>query len=401
MTMALRWFAAAWLVTMCVPARALAQDPDTPPPGTAVFGPVRITPSLMLKDMGIDNNVFNESVDPKSDFTFTLTPRADIVFRARRLKLGYTSVVDYVYFKTYDDEGGVNSSGSARMDLDLGRLRPYAMIRGVRTKARLNAEVDARAHHRDSTYGAGLALLIASRTRLVTNASRTQVAFDEGEAFRGVNLGAAFDGQRDTVDGGIGIELTPLTSLTILVTRETQRFDLSPDRDADSWRVAPTLTFSNDGPLTGNATIGYRHFHTRSAATPDYSGLTSALNVGATFYGRHQLLAVANRDVQYSYDESTDYYVGTTLGLTWTSPLVGRIDARATTTRSVMDYRTVAAAAGRDTQLVYGAGIGYRVTPHARVGVNAEWTRRESDRTDLRGFRNHRLFAGLTWGMQL
>jgi len=399
MTIARQLGLAALVVSFAaIPGRAAAQDQDTPPPGTAVFGPLRITPGLVVKDMGVDNNVFNEPVDPKTDFTFTVVPRADITLRARRLKVGYTSTVEYVYYRTYDSEGGVNSSGVARLDADLGRLRPYATVSGLDTKARANAEVDERARHHDLTYGAGLSLLVASRTRLVVNGSRTSIDYDPGEAFRGEDLRASFNGERTGVDAGLGFTLTPLTSLTVLVTREQQIFDLSPDRDSESWRIAPTITFSNDGPLTGSATVGYRRFHTKSPATPDYTGLTSAVSIGATIYGRHQLQATANRDVQYSYESDTDYYLGTTLGLTWTSLVVGHFDARATATRQVMDYRTVSADAGRDTALIYGAGVGYRITTHARVGVNVEWSRRDSDRSADREFRNHRLFAGLTWG---
>ena len=51
------------------------------------FGPVGINPSLAMRDVGVDNNVFHDDVDPKSDFTFTVTPRADVLFSPRRLHL--------------------------------------------------------------------------------------------------------------------------------------------------------------------------------------------------------------------------------------------------------------------------------------------------------------------------
>ncbi len=89
------------------------QDPV--PPGTISLGPVRITPALNINDMGVDNNVFNEPVDPKSDFTVTISPRADVVFRVRRLTLKYTTATDYVYFHKYRTERGTNTSSSARM----------------------------------------------------------------------------------------------------------------------------------------------------------------------------------------------------------------------------------------------------------------------------------------------
>ncbi len=88
----------AWALTSSAPAWA-GQDPV--PPGTVMMGPIRITPTLKVSDMGVDNNVFNEAVDPKSDFTVTISPRADVQFRMRRLNLKYSTAAEYVYFHKY------------------------------------------------------------------------------------------------------------------------------------------------------------------------------------------------------------------------------------------------------------------------------------------------------------
>jgi hypothetical protein len=78
--------------------------------------------------------------------------------------------------------------------------------------------------------------------------------------------------------------------------------------------------------------------------------------------------------------------------------LKGPFDVRATGTRTLMDYRTVSPSHDPDRMLTYGGGIGFRLPGHARLGVNTDWTRRTSDRASERSYRNHRIFAGLTWG---
>ena len=390
------------LLTACLaitPRVAFAQTPDdTPPPGTAVLGPVRLRPSVVLRDMGVDNNVFNEAEDPKSDFTFTIAPRIDVAFRARRLRLTLGAVTDFVYFKKYESERSTNASADTRLEFDLGRLRPYVSARGVDTRSRLNTEVDTRARHHDVTYGTGVSFAVASRTHLLFNAATTGVEYDESAEFRGEDLKSSFDGRRHTLDGGFAMDLTPITRFSVLVAREEQRFDLSPDRDSNTWRITPGLSFSPTGLVTGSASVGYRHFHPLSASLPDYSGLVSAVSVGATIYGRHQVQGLLNRDVQYSYDEATDYYLGTTFGLTWTMLVRGPIDVRGTGTRSVMDYRNVSEPTGRDVMNTYGGGIGYRFGSRARAGFNVDWSRRDSDSSAERRYRNHRYFFGLTWG---
>jgi hypothetical protein len=111
-----RYAALTFLCATVTPGAALAQQTpseEPPPPGTMVFGPVTLTPSLSIKDAGVDDNVFNDPVDPKSDFTFTIVPRANVGFRARRLRLTYQTTADYVYYNTYDSERGTNVSSDA------------------------------------------------------------------------------------------------------------------------------------------------------------------------------------------------------------------------------------------------------------------------------------------------
>jgi hypothetical protein len=243
------------------------------------------------------------------------------------------------------------------------------------------------------------------------NGTQGRVAYEAGSEFRGVDLRQSFNGRRRAVDGGLAIALTPLTTFTMSVAREEQRFERVPDRDSNSWRISPTFTFSPAGLLTGSATVGYRRFHPLSPTLPDYSGIVSAMTVGATIYGRNLVQGVFNRDVQYSYDLATDYYVGTGGALTWTLSVVGPIDVRATAGRFRMNYRSDGGSstgltaggeqAGLDQTTSYGGGIGYRFGQRARLGLNVDWSRRASDRSVDRAYRNHRIFAGLTWGTTL
>ena len=381
------------------PAVVSAQqgEPEHLPPGAIVYGPLTLAPSLVIKDIGVDDNVFNEAVDPKSDFTLTLTPRTSVGFRARRLRLTYVTAVDYVYYETYASERGTNVTSEVRVDVDLGRLRPYASLAGANTRNRLNTEVDARARHHDQSYTAGLTLRVASRTNVLLNARRGRIEYQPDATFRGISLQDSFNGRMERIEGGLGIDVTPITTFSVVAQREQQRFDLSPSRNSNSWRVSPTLTFSPTGLLTGTASFGYRHFDAVDPL-PDYSGFVASATIGATIYGRHQVQATYLRDVQYSYDPSTPYFVANGGGVTWTTIVAGPFDVRGTVGRNLMQYRGEVGGAGTDTSTTYGGGIGYRFSEHARLGVNAEWVERNSARSPDREYRNRRIFASLTWG---
>src|SRR6185503_15724541 len=101
------------------------------------------------------------------------------------------------------------------------------------------------------------------------------------------------------------------TGVNLVVSQEWQHFDLSPERDSDSLRITPTVTFSPGGLLNGSASIGYRRFNGRSADLPDFSGLVAVVNIGATIVGRHRLETSFARDLRYSYEDATPYYLST------------------------------------------------------------------------------------------
>jgi hypothetical protein len=394
---------AATIIATLLAAPAIAQtqassNPDPVESAVVRLGPVGINPSLAVRDIGVDNNVFHESDNPKSDFTFTVTPKAEVLFSPRRVHLTFSTAVDYVYFETYDSERGTNQTSEVKANLDFGRLQPFVSMSGANTRERYNSEVDVRARHRDRTYSGGAALKLASRTTLSGTLRRTTTDFEEGSVFRGEDLAVAFNNRLDGVDGSLGMQLTPFTSISLVVSQEWQRFDLAPDRDSDTMRITPTLTFSPGGLLNGSAAIGYRRFDGRSAELPDYSGLVAVVNVGVTILGRHRLDTSFARDVRYSYEETTPYYLSTGGTATLTTQVSGPFDVRVTGTHQVLDYSQSNSGTPDDTYTSYGAGVGYKIRQRLRVGLNFERAHRDSEVATDRAFRNNRVFATLTWG---
>ena len=396
--------AALVLLLTTIQGVAVAQTPGADPLETATIrvGPFGINPTLAVRELGVDNNVFNDSTNPKSDFTFTLTPRAEVLFRPRRFRITYISAVDYVYYQKYTSERGTNQSSQVKVEVDLGRLKPFVTAGGASTRERYNQEIDARARHNDRTYGGGVALQVASRTTLTAAVRRTTTDFEQGSIFRGEDLARAFNSRLDAFDGTFGLQLTPITSFSLVVTEERQRFDMSPERDSDTTRVTPTLTFSPGGLLNGSAAIGYRHFNGRSPSLPDYSGLVAVVNVGATISGRHRLDTTFGRDLRYSYDEATPYYLTTGGTVILTTEIAGPVDVKVTGTRQNLDYSHstgVSLRPANDSYTSYGGGVGYRIRQRVRLGINADWSHRKSDRAADRAFRNHRIFGTVTWGI--
>jgi hypothetical protein len=394
------------LVAVAAVAPAGAQTASDPDSATIRLGPLGITPSLMLREIGRDENVFNEPQNPKSDFTFTVEPRADLIFSPRGLKVTFTTASQYVYYRKYTSERSTNSSGGARIDFLLARFQPYVLASGKNTRERLNHEVDERARHHERVLGGGLNIKIGTRLTVGAAARTTRLTFDEdANDFRGEDLARSFNNTNDLLDASVGLKLTPFTQLTVTGSHEDQRFPLAPERDARSIRVTPTFSFSPEAVLSGSVSVGYRRFMPRTSALEPFTGVVAAATIGSTLWNRHRVELVFGRDLRYSYESDTPYYLATGGTVTVTTQLVGPFDVRATGTRQLLEYRSNQttmreANPGDDTATSYGFGAGYRIRERLRLGINAEWFRRQSDLATDREYRNRRIFASLTWGNQ-
>lgn len=382
-----------------VAAQAQVQNAEERP--TLKIGPLEFRPRLLFSNIGVDNNVFNEAGEPKSDFTFTATPDLEVSVRPGRLRLAYTTGSDFVYFKKYKSERSVNRRLAGRADLDLTYLTPFASFSAARTSARPNSEIDVRASHSPRVYTAGTTVKLASRTSLVFTATRSSEDYaDDLEPFRGVDLARVLDSKTTGYETGLSIQLTPLTTLSLGVSREAQRFARSPVRDSDSLRIAPTLTISPLGLLTGTASVGYRRFNGLDPLLPDFAGVIANGTLEIMFAERYRLATAFIRDLRYSYEEANPYYVVSGGRATITAETYGPLDIRILGGLEALKYRTLAGvdSAGTDRQIVYGGGIGYRFTERVRAAIDVEASRRRSDRDAAREFKNHRIVGSLNWG---
>lgn len=393
-----RLVCAAAMVTALGPVPSAGQDPEERP--TVKIGPLELRPRLLFSNIGIDTNVFNEATDPKSDFTATVTPDLGVSMHPGRLTVASTTGSEFVYFKKYTGERSVNRNFSGRADFDLTYLRPFASISAARTSARPNSEIDVRARRSSRAYSAGTSVKIASRTSLVFTARRSSEKYADGLEFRGVDLATVLDSETTGYETALSIELTPLTTFSVGVSKEDHRFPRSPIRDSDSLRVAPTLTISPLGLLTGTVSVGYRRFDGLDPSLPDYTGVIANGTLGILIAERYRLATAFTRDVRYSYEQANPYYVVTGGRATLTAQTYGPLDIRLLGGREALRYRALAGVdpAGSDRQIIYGGGIGYRLTGRVRLAVEAEASRRKSDRDQTREYKNHRIVGLLNWG---
>ena len=366
------------------------------------FGPLGLSPTVTITNFGIDSNVFNDAANPQSDFTLTATPRVLGRLRSGRLLVSGALATGLVYYQKFDDERSIDYATDGRADLDLGWFKPYASAQRMDTKDRLNGELDLRAPRISTNVAAGARVLATPRTGFRMEARRASVTFDEASIVDGVPLSETLNSDTTTFEGGLELYLTPLTTLTLTASRQEDRFDQSPERNADSYRVMPTVKFEAPAVIQGSIGVGYRRFDGLAAEMPDFSGVVFQGALSRVLVERTKLDVAVFRDVQYSFEVAEPYYLTTGVRFTVTQQLGEPFDLRGTVSRDRLAYRSQVrdgstADERQDRLNLFSVGAGYRFLPTLRVGLDLEYARRLSDRAD-RKYDRVRLLGSAAYG---
>lgn len=381
---------AGLLAMLCVKTAFAQQTTPVDPVADApirlgVFG---IGPKVSLNNFGWDNNVFNEAVDPKGDFTFTVAPAADLWMRTGQGLLTVEGSLDLVYYAEYANQRAVNNHLSGLYEYRFTRIRPLISFAVADVKDRPGFEIDARVRHYDDTLTAGADFRVASKTFFELAYRHQTTVYDDGQVYNGQDLKQTLDRELDAVDGTIRHRLTSQTTLIFRASSEQERFDYATERNSNSGRGSIGVELGSLALIRGKAAIGFRSLAAADGGTiPTYSGLTSEIDVSYTAPSQTRITAKVPRDIQYSYDPVTPYYVQTGIELTLTQRITGRWDFQALGARDRLDYQSSVDPTAERIDHVnrVGGGIGYQIAPQTRMSFDVQNSHRQSEqRTDYR-----------------
>lgn len=387
------------LLLLAAPASGLAQEAPDPSANAPIrFGPLALKPSLALTNLGFDTNVFNQpdQMAPKRDFTMTLTPQSDAWLRLGRVWVNGTVREDLVYYETYASERAANGAYRGAVLLPLNRLTVNAGASYLNTRDRPGYEIDARSQRVETGFNASIEVRPFPKVFVGVRGDRTKVDFDKAAVFLGNNLRYELNRAQTTSAATLRYTLTPLTTLTFDVAKESDRFDFSSLRDSDSTKITGGVKLDPFALIKGSASFGYRDFRPSSPGVTAYRGAVGAVDLSYVARGSTKVGVEGTRDVQYSYDIDQPYYVlSGVIGslaqqVSSRADLVGRIGVQR------LDYRDrtgvmVSASDRTDYVHMYGGGVGYRLSRTIRVGVDLDRQLRTSrDAT--------RRYSGLRFG---
>ena len=368
-------------------------------------GPFYITPAFLLKEAGVDNNVFNQAGDPKSDFTMTVTPQADVaVTFARRGLLKATVGTDLVYYATYDTERSIDPALRARGEFYAHRLTLFAEGSYLNTRQRPNYEIDVRSRHLENDAQAGFDLRLTPKVSFELAGKRAITEYDADAVFDGTSLQQTLN--RETT-GGVGTvryKLSGLTTFALRFDRLEDVFTYSPERDSHSYRITPGVVFKPRALISGSAWVGYRKFTPEHPdVLPPFSGIVADLGLSYTLLGATTFGVSYHRDLTYSYDVNNPFFVDNSVGLSIRRALGGRLDTIVSADRHVYEYEQLLTLPAvpfdrADTTWVYGANVGYRVRRDMRIGFGGKYYQRDSNAVRFVEYDGLRFGATVNYG---
>jgi len=366
------------------------------------IGPLALTPSIAVTDVGIDSNVFNEWDNPKSDFTTTIRTQADAWLRLGRTRLSGRGTLWYQYFGQYASERALNTDDMLRFDLPLTRFTPWVSGSYLDVRDRPGYEIDARARRNERAPSAGIDFHLSRKTIIGVSAKQTTIRYASDEVYLGTQLSTAFNRDVTTIGGSVRYRLTPLTTIVFQAENETQRFQYSKVRDANGLRLLPGVEFNPFALVSGRAYVGYRRLDFVSPVMPDFTGLVASIDLSYTLLGATRFAVGASRDVQYSFEARVPYYVLTGGVASISQHLFGNWDVTARAGTQRLAYQSLGSTLPpgsnwTDTVNQFGGGIGYRLGRDLRVGLNVDQYRRRSVFYQ-REYKSLRIGTSVTYG---
>ena len=382
---------------------AMAQAQTNTNPSRFVLGSLGWTPTLTLRDAGVDSNVFNSpsTESPKEDVTGSLTPSVDSMLTLGVMQLATQGRADFVYFERYTNERAINGRIAGRMQFPTTRVHPVLTGSWERAKERTSNEIDIRAPRREMAYSVGLGAQITPGSSLTVTGGLSDLRYDEGTKFQGIDLATRLNRQTKTANATFRGTLTPFTKFVVALDGGRDEFTAAASHDSDNLRGFAGLEFAADAIIRGRAGFGYHKMLPRgSDLSLNYSGWTSQADLSYTLLGRTRFTGRTSHDTSYSGLENRPYFVSTIGGLEVTHNLVGPIDLELRGSREKLDYTATPTGlpARREFADTLGGGLIIRMSMQTRIGFYYDdQQRRSSDGPQSEYSRRH-MYTSVTYG---
>jgi hypothetical protein len=386
---------------------AAAQDAVDPVDTARIhLGPLGLTPSASLTQVGIDTNVFNDPVNPTRDYTSVFQPQLQSWLRLGRGRLSLDGSMTGRYFQKYSYLRSVDPGGSAQLDVRGNRIGFLVSAGMRRMTARPNSEIDLRARQTTRTLRAGVDVRVGGSTYLGVEARENTIDFADGDVVAGSSLRGQLARRERIASAFLRRELTDATTVFVQMDRQEDAFQFAIERNATRLRVTPGVELKPTAVIDGRAVVGYQRIEQKAFGTGPDGGIVASVDLSYTLRDRTRFTVIGLHDLAYSYQPAQPFYVvrGVSGSITQALSTAWAVTGRAG--RQWMDYDRgrnpvgTSLLGGVDTVRTYGASVAYRLSDYTQVGVNADYQSRVSGQLSRPGYEGVRAGAFITYGIR-
>ena len=344
------------------------------------FGSVFVRPTLTLDNVGVDTNVFNVTTGAQSDVTGTMLPRVETwsVF-GRRGVLAVDGATGLVYFKTFASERSVDPAVRAQAQYVFAHLTVLGAASYTNSHQRSNNDLDARVRRTGKEIGLGVRLVFSPKLGVDLSVRSTRNEYDRDRVVFGTNLSQSLDGGDRILALAVRNQLTPKTTFVLRGETHRSRFDTATVKNGDTVRLTTGLELSPRALISGTADLGVMFFNPVNAAVPAYTGMVAKFSIDSNVLDGTRLGLTWDRDLSYSYESATPYYLIKGIGGSIRRQLIRDTDVIVSGNRTAYEYQSligVSGASRQDVTTTWSMDFGYRVNRDMRVGFAvAKWQR--------------------------
>jgi hypothetical protein len=393
------------LLVLCAPM-SYAQTADPRESARTHLGPVYITPSLAIDELGLDTNVFNNATE-LSDFTFTVLPGAQLAvpFGSRGVVTAST-FAEFIYYNRYSSERSVNPDIKLRGEFSFNRVTLFLSPSYINSRGRPSLEIDARLRHSSTDVSGGGIVRMSQRLSIEAGGGVSRLSYDEGSIFDTVSLRETLNRRTQSSWLAIHHEITPLTTASVRATYSIENFDDLPVRNATSIAVLPRLAFKPLALISGSAAVGVRHFQPESPEIPEFTGVVAHVSLSYSLRGFTRFRFTGDRELSFSYWPLTPYYVTNQYGVGVDRHLGGRFEVTSGVDWQQNTYTVLGSVEPLPPQppvdrlTTWSLGAGYRMARSRRVGFDVTYRRRDTNAPRFIPYSGLRLMWSVDSGVQ-
>lgn len=343
---------------------------------TVRAGPLYLRPSFRLERLGMETNVFSHP-EPQRDFVVSVAPRVEawLPFQ-RRAVVSTTFTAGADWYAEHAGERSFNPEVRSRIDLPWRRVTLSAGGGWLRTRRRPDFEIDVRSNRFARDVHAGAAVQVLSRLWLDVEARQRVTGFAADAILEGTYLSETLNRRARSAVASLRWRRTALTTFVVESEVRAVRFFRSPDRDNDNLIVTAGAELHPRALVSGSGRVGVRRFRALGAAVEDISRLVADAELSLRLGGNTAATFTAERDISYSFERVSPFFVVNRYGVQMRRILGGRFDLTGRVRRDLYEYQT--AGRGRDVRWNVIAEVGYRLNPATRVGFEAGYVKADS-----------------------